>query len=145
MKQTMVKQIFVNLAVKDLPATKDFWTKLGFTFNAQFTDEKAASLILGENIFVMLISPQFFATFTKKPISDAFSATEVINAISVENKAEVDSLMEKVLAAGGTQVRPTDDYGWMYSRSFQDLDGHQWELLTIDNTKVPANPGESVK
>ena len=138
----MVKQIFVNLTVKDLEAAKQFWLKLGFTFNPQFTDENGAALVIGENIFAMLLVPTFFSTFTKKQLSDPFTTIEVINALGVESKEEVDSIMEKVLAAGGTTSRPTDDYGWMYSRSFQDIDGHLWELVYIDITKAPTKPGE---
>ncbi len=139
----MIKNIFVNLPVKDLEATKAFWTKLGFTFNAQFTDENAAALVLGDNIFAMLLLPEFFKKFTKKEVVDAMKATEAINAIGVGSKEEVDSIAEKALAAGGSQTRPTDDYGWMYSRSFEDLDGHQWEVVYIDEANIPANPGET--
>ncbi len=141
----MVKQIFVNLPVNDLEKSKAFWRALGFSFNPQFTDQNAAALVLGENIFVMLLVPEFFTRFTKKKLADAHTTTEVINAISVDNKKAVDELMKKVLAAGGTEVRPADDYGWMYSRSFQDPDGHQWEPLYMDMAKVPANPGASEK
>lgn len=137
----MVKQIFVNLPVKDLEKSKAFWTSLGFSFNPQFTDQNAAALVLGENIFAMLIIPSFFSRFTKKEIADAFKTTEAINAFSVESKEEVDSIFEKAIAAGGQEVRPLDDYGWMYSRSFQDIDGHQWEPLYMDITKAPTNPG----
>lgn len=139
----MVKQIFVNLPVKNLEASKAFWIAAGFSFNPQFTDANAASLILGESIFAMLIVPPFFSTFTSKTIIDSSTSVEVINAISLENKEAVDTLMGKVLAAGGTETRPVQDYGWMYSRAFQDLDGHLWEPLYIDITQAPANPGES--
>lgn len=140
----MVKQIFVNLVANDLEATKTFWKKLGFSFNAQFTDQKAAALVLGENIFAMLIAPTFFTTFTKKAIIDASTSIEVISSLGVESKEEVDRIMEKALAAGGTMTRPADDYGWMYSRSFEDLDGHQWEVTYINEAAVPAHPDESV-
>lgn len=140
----MIKQIFVNLPVKNLDATKEFWTKLGFTFNPQFTDDTAASLVLGDNIFAMLLTTESFKRFTKKDISDAFKNTEVINAISVESREAVDTLMEKVLASGGSETRPADDYGWMYQRAFQDLDGHQWELAYLDETSIPEDPSTSV-
>lgn len=139
----MVKQIFVNLPVKDLEASKVFWTALGFSFNPQFTDANAAALVLGESIFAMLILPAFFSTFTAKKIIDAHTDIEVINAISLESKAEIDSIMSKVLAAGGSEPRPVMDYGWMYNRAFQDLDGHLWEVLWMDLSQAPANPGES--
>lgn len=139
----MIKNIFVNLAVKDLPTTKEFWTKLGFTFNPQFTDDKAACLVLGENIYAMLIVPDYFVTFTKKSLIDAHASVEVINALSAESKDEVDTLMNQILAAGGKEPREVQDLGWMYSRAFDDLDGHQWELIWVDLAKAPANPGAS--
>jgi uncharacterized protein len=139
----MVKQIFVNLPVKDLEATKAFWLNLGFTFDPQFTDQNAASLVLGENIYAMLLVPKFFSTFTKKDIADAQKTTEVITAFSLETKEEVDTLMENVLSSGGTESGPTQNYGWMYSRAFADLDGHLWEAVWMDLSKVPTNPGES--
>ena len=139
----MVKQIFINLPVKDLVATKKFWIALGFTFNPQFTDENAASLILGENIFAMLILPTFFTRFTKKQIVDATQATEAINSFSVESRAHVDDVMTKAMASGGKETRPAEDYGWMYGRSFEDLDSHQWEVVYMDMTKVPKNPSGS--
>lgn len=139
----MIKNIFVNLAVKDLPATKEFWTKLGFTFNPQFTDDKAACLVLGESIYAMLIVPDYFVTFTKKSLIDAHASVEVINALSAESKDEVDTLMNQILAAGGKEPREVQDLGWMYSRAFDDLDGHHWELIWVDLAKAPANPGAS--
>lgn len=138
----MVKQIFVNLPVKDLDKAKEFWTKLGFSFNPQFTDQNAAALILGENIFAMLIVPSFFTRFTKKEIADAFKTTETINAISLDSKQDVDSIMEKALAAGAKETRAAEDHGWMYGRSFEDPDGHQWEPVYMDITKAPENPSK---
>lgn len=140
----MVRQIFINLVVKDLEQTKAFWIKLGFTFNPQFTDNKAAALVLGENIFAMLILPSFFTRFTKKELVDATKATEAINALGVDSQAEVDRIMTAALEAGSSETRPTEDYGWMYGRSFEDLDGHQWEVAHIDSANIPAKPAESV-
>jgi predicted lactoylglutathione lyase len=139
----MVKQIFVNLPVKDLDKTKEFWHKLGFTFNPQFTDENAASLEIGENIYAMLIVPSFFTRFTKKAIADATQTTETINSLGVESRAEVDEIFDKAIKSGGKETRPAEDYGWMYARAFEDLDGHQWELAYIDQDNIPKNPGES--
>lgn len=137
----MIKQIFVNLPVKDLEKTKEFWIKLGFSFNPQFTDDKAASLVLGDNIFAMLITEPFFKTFiAKKEIADSSTVTEAIQAVSVESKEKVDELVDGAVAAGATKYKETDDYGWMYSRSFQDLDGHLWEILYINIKKVPVKP-----
>lgn len=140
-----MRNIFVNLPVKDLEKTKEFFSKLGFSFNPQFTDEKAASLIISENIYAMLITEEYFKTFTKKEIADATKTTEVINALSVESREVVDEMVDKAIAAGGRVNRDPDDYGWMYSKSFEDLDGHIWEILWIDENNIPANPGESAK
>jgi uncharacterized protein len=137
----MVKQIFVNLPVKDLEKTKEFWTKLGFTFNAQFTDENAAALELGENISAMLLTENFFKTFTKKEIAN--NSIEVINAISVESKEKVDEIVGKAMDAGGSEPEEKKDYGWMYYRSFEDLDGHHWEVTFIDEANIPKDPSSS--
>ncbi len=135
----MTKQIFVNLPVKDLKKTIEFFTKLDFTFNAQFTDENATCMIIGENIFAMLLVEKFFKTFTKKEICDTATSTEVIVALSVESKAKVDELYEKALKAGGSQSNETQDHGWMYVRSFQDINGHLWEMFYIDMSAMPKN------
>ena len=133
----MIKQIFVNLPVKDLKKTIDFFTKLGFTFNPQFTDENATCMIVGENIFAMLLVEKFFKTFTPKEISDAKKNTEVLLALSVESKIQVDDMIKKVLAAGGKEPRKAQDHGWMYGRSFEDLDGHIWEVFYMNEAGMP--------
>lgn len=136
----MIKQIFVNLPVKDLEKTKEFWTNLGFTFNPQFTDDKGAALVLGENIFAMLITEPFYKTFiAQKEIADSSKLSEVINAVSVDTKEKVDELVDKALAAGAVKYREADVYDWMYNRSFQDLDGHLWEVVYMDMAKFPKN------
>lgn len=139
----MVKQIFVNLPVKDLEKTKEFWGKLGFSFNPQFTDRRAAALVLSENIFSMLITEAFFKTFTNKEIADSSKTTEVINAVSVESREEVDRIADAAMKAGAKPAKDSQDMGWMYYRSFLDLDGHHWEVTFIDEKAVPANPGQS--
>lgn len=139
----MVKQIFVNLPVKDLEKSKAFWGKLGFTFNPQFTDEKAGALVLGENIFSMLITEPYFKTFTNKQITDSAKETEVLNAVSVESREEVDKIVDAAMAAGAKPAKETQDMGWMYYRSFLDLDGHHWEVTFIDEAKIPENSGQS--
>ena len=136
----MVKQIFVNLPVKDLNKSIEFFTKLGFTFNPQFTDENAACMIIGENIFAMLLVEKFFKSFTKKEIANAYHNTEVINAISVDSREEVDEMIEKAISAGGKETREAQEHGWMYGRSFEDLDGHQWEVFWADESKIPEKP-----
>ncbi len=143
----MTKQIFVNLPVKNLNHSVEFFTKLGFTFNPQFTDENATCMIVGENIFVMLLVEKFFKTFIpKQEISDARRSTEVLIAIDAESRAEVDALVDKALKAGATKYREADDHGWMYSKSFADLDGHQWEILYADTAALEGqNAAEHAK
>lgn len=129
-------KIFVNLPVKDLNKTVDFFTKVGFEFNAQFTDENATCMVISESIFVMLLVEDYFKTFTKKEISDTAKSTEVIMAITAESKEKVDELVNKALAAGGKASNDPIDHGFMYSWSFQDLDGHLWELFYMDESAV---------
>jgi uncharacterized protein len=129
----MATKIFVNLPVKDLTKTMEFFTKLGFTFNPQFTNENAACMIVGEDIFIMLLIEKFFGTFTKKGICNTTKDTEVIVALSAENREKVDQMINKVIEAGGRESREPQDYGWMYGRSFQDIDGHLWEIIHMNS------------
>jgi predicted lactoylglutathione lyase len=133
----MAKQIFVNLPVKDLKKSMDFFTKLGFTFNPQFTDDNAACMIIGENIYAMLLVEKFFKTFTNKEMYDAKKNTEVLIAIDAESRPAVDNMIKKAIEAGCSTYRQPQDHGWMYSHSFADLDGHQWEVLYMDTNKMP--------
>jgi len=132
----MITNIFVNLPVKDLKKTVEFFTKLGFTFNPQFTDENATCMIVGKDIFVMLLVEKFFKTFTKKEISDTTKNTEAIVALSAQSREEVDRMMEKVLDAGGREARDPQDHGWMYGRSFEDINGHLWEIFYMDESAM---------
>ncbi|MGA7010061.1 MAG: VOC family protein [Nitrososphaeraceae archaeon] len=132
----MITNIFVNLPVKDLSKTVEFFTKLGFTFNPQFTDENATCMIVGKDIFVMLLVEKFFKTFTKKEISDTTKNTEAIVALSAQSREEVDQMMEKVLGAGGREARDPQDHGWMYGRSFEDINGHLWEIFYMDESAM---------
>jgi uncharacterized protein len=132
----MATKIFVNLPTKDLNKTIEFFTKLGFTFNPQFTDENATCMIVGEDIFVMLLVEKFFKTFTKKGICDTTKDTEVIVALSAESREKVDQMVNKVIEAGGKESREPQDYGWMYGRGFQDIDGHLWEIIYMDESAV---------
>ena len=132
----MITNIFVNLPVKDLKKAVEFFTKLGFTFNPQFTDENATCMIVGNDIFVMLLVEKFFKTFTKKEISDTTKNTEAIVALSAQSREEVDQMMEKVLGAGGREARDPQDHGWMYGRSFEDIDGHLWEIFYMDESAM---------
>jgi uncharacterized protein len=128
----MTGQIYVNLPVKDLNKTVEFFTKLGFTFNPQFTDENATCMIIDSNIFVMLLVEKYFGTFTKKAISDTTKDTEVIIALATESREKVDEMLSNVLKAGGSEPREPQDHGWMYGRSFQDINGHLWEVIYMD-------------
>jgi hypothetical protein len=132
----MAQQIFVNLPVKDLKKAVEFFTKLGFTFNPQFTDENATCMIVGDNIFVMLLVEDFFKTFIKKEICDATKSTEVLLALSAESREMVDEMVSKAIEAGGTEPREPQDHGWMYGRSFEDVDGHIWEILYMDESAL---------
>jgi predicted lactoylglutathione lyase len=137
----MSTAIFVNLPVLDLQRSKDFWTALGYTFNEQFTDENAASLVIDEDhIYAMLLVHDFFKTFTKKEIADS-STVEAIIALSADSRSDVDTLVDKAFANGGSIAEEPQDYGYMYSRSFLDPDGHQWEVLYMDMSQAPAQPG----
>lgn len=113
-----------------------FFKKLGFTFNAQFTNEKAGCMVAGPNIYCMLLTEEFFKTFTTKFICDTKTTIEALLAISAESKNEVNEMVEKALAAGGKEPRPTSDLGFMYSRTFEDIDGHTWEVVWMDPTYV---------
>ncbi|WP_128544047.1 VOC family protein [Larkinella soli] len=128
----MATQIFVNLPVKDLNRSVAFFTELGFTFNPQFTDENATCMIIGDNIFAMLLVEKFFQTFTKKAISDATQTTEVILALTLESREAVDEMVRKAEAAGAELPVEKKDHGWMYYHGFQDLDGHIWEVMYSD-------------
>ena len=128
----MGTHIFVNLPVKDLAKSKDFFAKLGFSFNPQFTDDKAACMIVGDESFVMLLTEPFFRTFTPKAICDATKSTEVLTALSCETRENVDDLVRRAIANGGSIYSEPKDYGFMYQHGFQDRDGHIWELAFMD-------------
>ncbi|MCR8630465.1 VOC family protein [Paenibacillus radicis (ex Xue et al. 2023)] len=132
-------KIFVNLPVKDLNKTVDFFTSIGFEFNPQFTDENATCMVISEHIFVMLLVEPFFKTFTQKDIIDATKSTEAIIALSADSREKVDEIVNKALAAGGTPSKEPMDHGFMYSWSFQDIDGHLWELVYMDESAVNQN------
>jgi predicted lactoylglutathione lyase len=133
------KQIFVNLPVKNLEKTKTFFAALGYTFNAQFTDANAACMVVQkDSIHVMLLVEEFFKTFTTKSLTDTSKSTEVLLCLSCESRAEVDDLVAKAVAAGGTTPSEPKDYGFMYGHGFQDIDGHLWELVYMDpNAEMP--------
>ena len=132
----MATQVFINFPVKDLNRSIEFFTKLGYTFNPQFTSEQATCMIVSDTIFVMLLVEPFFQSFTKKAIVDTSKAVEVSICLSAESKDAVNEIVDKAVAAGATIPDPANDHGWMYQHSFDDLDGHHWEYAWMD----PAGP-----
>ncbi len=133
----MKTSIFVNIAVRDLDKSKAFFEKLGFTFNPQFTDETAASMVVDDNIYFMLLTEQKFQSFIKdRAISDTSLTTEALYALTVDSREEVDAFIDKVMMAGGTVFREPEDYGYMYARSFTDIDNHIWEVIWMDPAHV---------
>lgn len=128
---------FTNLAVRDLDKSLAFFRALGFEFNPHFTDEKAACLILSETSYAMLLTEPFFRGFTKREPCDTRTHTELLLAVSCGDRAEVNTLVDKALAAGATVAMPTNDMGFMYTRTFYDLDGHHWEFFHMDPSAIP--------
>ena len=133
-----MRNIFVNLPVADLDRSKAFFSALGFTFNPQFTDHTAACMVVEENIFVMLLTRARFADFVTQPIADATQSTQVLIALSSESREAVSELKAKALAAGARPWRDDMDYGFMFGASFQDPDGHVWEVVWMDPAHVQA-------
>ena len=135
----MHKQIYVNLPVQSLPRSRAFFESLGLHFEPKFSNEQGACLVIQEgSIHAMLLTQDFFRTFTSKPIADATRSTEVLVCLSCESREEVDALVKKALAAGGTAPRAPQDHGFMYAHGFEDLDGHIWELVAMDpNAALP--------
>lgn len=133
----MVQAIYVNIQVADLDRSKKFFEALGFSFNPQFTNEQAAALVISDSIYAMLHTLESFQRFTKKKPVDARSSTEVLLALQVPSKEEVDGMMKRALEHGGQQARDTEDHGFMYARSFEDPDGHIWEVFWMDPTQMP--------
>jgi uncharacterized protein len=133
----MNTQIFVNLPVKDLPKSRAFFESMGYSFNPQFSNDQGACLVISDTIFAMLLTEPFFQTFTKKAIADTKKSTEVLICLSCESRAEVDELVAKAVKAGGSTPGEKQDHGFMYSHSFEDLDGHVWELVHMDPNAVP--------
>lgn len=133
----MAKKFFVNLPVRDLKKSVEFFTGIGFTLNPLFTNENAACIIISENIFAMLLTENAFRNFTKKEIADAEKTTEVLISIDAESREGVVKLVEAAKAAGGNIYMDAADYGWMYLHGFTDPDGHQWEVFCMDESKMP--------
>ncbi|MDP9311924.1 MAG: VOC family protein [Chloroflexota bacterium] len=132
----MTTKIFVNLPVQDLQRSIQFFTELGFSFNAQFTDETATCMIVSDNIFVMLLTHDKFKAFTPKAICDATKSTEVLIGLSADSREQIDALVRKAVAAGGSTYNEPQDHAFMYGHGFQDLDGHIWELIFMEPSAI---------
>jgi predicted lactoylglutathione lyase len=126
------RKIFVNLAVHDLKKSMGFFSGLGFSFNPKFTDDNAACMVVSDEGFVMLLTEPFFRTFTRREPCDTSRHTEGLYALSCGSRAEVDDMVKKAIAAGGTHAMDPQDHGFMYASSFYDLDGHHWEVFWMD-------------
>ncbi|AYG83058.1 hypothetical protein DWB77_05250 [Streptomyces hundungensis] len=134
----MPTMIFVNLPVKNLDRSKDFFGKLGYSFNPQFTDENAGCLVISETIYAMLLTEPFFKGFTNREIADTATTVESIVCLSADSREEVDRLVDTALASGGSPAQDTMEQGPMYGRSFLDPDGHHWEVMYMDPAAVTA-------
>lgn len=134
----MPRNLYVTLPVKNVGRSVDFFEALGFSFDPRFTSENAAGLVVNDSTSVMLAGEAFFSTLTKVPIVDARTATEALLALSLDSRAEVDELVRKAVAAGATEGHEPEDDGFMYQRAFVDLDGHQWGVLHMDASRMPA-------
>lgn len=133
----MHQQIFVNLPIENMARSQTFFKALGYAFNPEFTNDEGACLVVGDNLFVMLLVKDFYATFTTKTIADARTTSEVLVCFSCDSREEVDTLVAKAVAAGATTPRPVQDLGFMYSHGFDDLDGHTWEFVhMVDASKA---------
>lgn len=136
----MATQIFVNLPTGDLERSKAFYTGIGWSINPLFTDENAACVVIDENLYLMILTREFFATFTDKPIVDPRTSLQVETAFSRDSREAVDAIIEKVIAAGGTEHRETQDYGFMYARAFEDPDGNLFSALWMDPVAAEHGP-----
>ncbi len=142
MNPSKTRKLFVNVAVKELARSKAFFSELGFAFEPKFTDEKAACMILSTEAWVMLLEQPFFQGFVpaKRELCDTSKATEALLCISCESKAEVDAFTDRALAIGAKPAMPTMDHGFMYARSFYDVDGHHWEIMWMDPKAAAEGP-----
>jgi len=136
------RMIFVNVPVADLPATKAFFSALGFEYDAKFTDESCACMVINDQAYVMLLDRRRFADFTSKPVGDPRESTQAIFALSAESRDGVDALADAAITAGGARAGDPMDYGFMCSRSFHDLDGHLWEVVWMSAEAIEQGPAE---
>ncbi|WP_433835338.1 VOC family protein [Flavobacterium anhuiense] len=134
----MKTKIFLNLAVKDLNRAVAFFNELGFSTNPKFTNEQGACIVISDDIFVMLLVEAFYQTFTPKKICDSTTTSEVLISLSMDSREKVDEIIQKAVKAGGTDYQEAKDYGWMYQRTFLDLEGHHWEVFYMDESQIPS-------
>lgn len=132
----MATKIFVNLPVKEVKRSMEFFTGLGYSFNPQFTDDNAACMVITDDIYAMLLTHDMFKRFTPKEVADATKTSEVLTALSVDSRDDVDRFVDEALRLGATATRPPEDLGFMYTRSFDDLDGHIWEIIWMDPAAI---------
>ncbi|MFP3591219.1 VOC family protein [Chryseobacterium sp. SIMBA_038] len=131
-----INQIYVNLPVKDIQKTKEFWTKLGFSINEQITDERAVCVIMNDNTYVMFLTEEHFQTFSERPVPKG-DTTQVLIAIGLDSREEVDQLVNTAVENGAYQHEEPQDYGWMYHNSFWDINGHGWNVMFSDPSQMP--------
>ena len=136
----MSRLIFINLPVKDLSASQEFFRGLGFGFDEKFTDESCACMVVSDQAYVMLLDEKRFADFTSNPVADARRSTEAILCVSADSREDVDAFADAALGTGGSVASEPMDHGFMYGRSFHDLDGHQWEVMWMDQAAVEQGP-----
>lgn len=136
----MPTDIFVNLTTSDLPKAKEFYQGLGWELNPLFTDDNAACVVVDEHIYLMVLTREFFSTFTKKELPDPHTHSQLQTAISVDSREAVDTFLEKAIAAGGTETKDAQDYGFMYSRDFDDPDGNEFSILWMDPAAAEQGP-----
>jgi uncharacterized protein len=134
------RMLFVSIPVADIERSKVFWSALGFSFNPNFSDETSACMLVGEHAFVMLLNHEKFEQFSKLPLADPRTHALALYSLSASSRAEVDELGTAALAAGGTEAEEPEDYGFMYSRSFFDLDGHGWQVMWMDPVAAEQGP-----
>ena len=132
----MTRKLFVNISVRDLDKSMEFFSTLGFAFNKQFTDDKAACMIVNEDAYFMLLTQPFFKSFTDREQANTATHTEALFALSCDSRADVDAIVRKAIDAGGSHAKDPVDQGFMYGRSFYDLDGHHWEVLWMDPSAI---------
>jgi predicted lactoylglutathione lyase len=132
-----INQIFVNLPVKDIRETKEFWTNLGFSVNEQISDERAVCIMMNDTISIMFLTEEFFETFSERPVPKD-DTTQVLVAIGLDSREEVDQVVNAAVANGATQHEEPQDHGWMYQNSFWDINGHGWNVIFADPSQIPS-------